>query len=216
MVLLLSPTKFNNLLSDIRPGLGQGVSWSRATQCPCRSRTSGAAEQGCPLCRGKGYLYAAEIFGWTGLAGQKISRQWAAFGEYELGDVVCTIPSDSPLYAIGENDRVTFDDSTEPFSVILMAGVDVLSFMASQIDTVIWRDPVTKALVTGGLPVQASVDSSLAWAANAPPLGSQYTVSGRRHPQYWCFADFPQDRAHSAGLTLPRRVVLRKYDLASR
>lgn len=214
MTLLLNPGRFNALLSNSRPGLGQNVSWSKATQCPCRSRTSGAADQACPLCHGKGYIYGNEIAAWTGLAGQKISRQWADFGEYELGDVVCTIPSDSPLYNIGENDRVTFEDSTEPFSVILMGGVDALPFQASQIDSVIWRDPITKALVTGSIPTQASTGSSLAWASNAPPLGAQYTVSGRRHPQYWCFADFPQDRAHSAGLKLPRRVVLRKYALA--
>lgn len=214
MTLLLSSAKFNALLSNQRPGLGQNISWARATQCPCRSRTSGAAEQNCPLCRSKGYIYAADIGAWTGLAGQKISRQWASYGEFELGDVVCTIPSDSAFYGVGENDRVTFDDSTEPFSVIVMAGVDILPFMASRIDSVIWRDPIDKSLKTGSIPIQASVDSSLAWASNAPPVGSQYTVTGRRHPQYWCFSDFPQDRSHSSGLSLPRRVVLRKYALA--
>lgn len=131
-----------------------------------------------------------------------------------MGDVVCTIPSDSPFYAIGESDRVTFVDSTEPFDVVVMGGIDLLPFMASGIDAVVWRDPTTKALVQGGIPTQAS-DMTLSWASGAPPFVTQYSVTGRRHPQYQCFMDFPQDRAHSAGLPLPRRVVLRKYALAS-
>jgi hypothetical protein len=213
MVLLLSPAKFNALLSNDRPGLGQNVTVQRATQCPCRSPTSGAAEQGCPLCRGKSYIYDAAITAWTGLAGQKVMRQWAQFGMFEEGDVICTIPSNSPMYAIGENDKVVFTDSTEPFSQIVMGGVDYLPWPVVQIDRVIWRAAVTKALVEGGIPVQET-DGTLTWASGAPPTGTQYSVTGRRNPAYWVFQEFPQDRAHSAGLALPRRVVLRKYSLA--
>ncbi len=214
MVLVLSPARFNALLGSARPGLGQNVVWSRATSCPCRSSTSGAAQQGCPVCLGKGVFYDLGVSTWTGLAGQKIMRQWEQFGEFQLGDVVCTIGSDSAMYAIGESDKVAFVNSSEPFSQIVMGGVDVLPFPVLSIDRVCWRDPVTRALIEGGIPVQ-NADNSLTWSAAAPPTATQYSVSGRRSPAYYCFSDFPQDRSHSAGLTLPRRVVLRKYALAS-
>ena len=214
MALVLNPQAFNTMLGPARPGLGQNVLWERATACPCRSPTSGAAQQGCPVCSGKGIYYDAPVAAWTALSGMKISRQWAAFGQFELGDTVVTIGSDSPLYGIGESDRVTFSNQTEPFSQIVMGGVDHLPYKALSISRVVWRDPVSRLIVTGGIPTQAS-DNTLSWTAGAPPAGVQYSVSGRRNPIYWCFMDFPQDRAHSAGLALPRRVVLRKYGLAA-
>lgn len=216
MTLILDPAKFNRLLGVDRPGLGQNVLWGKATACPCRSPTSGAAQQGCPTCFGKGVFYDPDVSAWTALAGQRVQRQWAAFGEFEMGDVVCTIGSDSPLYAIGENDRVTFVNSTEPFSQVVMSGIDLLPFLAVEIDRVVWRDATTRLPVLGDIPTQDPADRTLTWTANGPPSATQYSVSGRRNPAYWCFSDFPQDRAHSGGLTLPRRVVLRKYALAAR
>lgn len=227
MVLLLSPAKFNALLSNARPGLGQNVTWAKATLCPCRSRTSGAAEQGCPVCRGKGHFYAADAPAWTALASMKIQRQWEQYGQFELGDLVATIPSDSPMWACGEHDRITFTDSSEPFSFVSLGGIDSLPWAAYQIDSVVWRDPTTKAIVFGVVPRQLA-DLSLrgprSWSSQfsskfgpnggLPPAGVQFTISGRRHPAYWVFQDLVQDRSHSAGLALPRRVVLRKYALA--
>jgi hypothetical protein len=215
MALLFSEAKFNALLSNQRPGLGQNVTWAKATLCPCRSRTSGAAEQGCPVCRGRGHFFDADVSAWTALASMKIQRQWEQYGQFEVGDLVATIPSDSPLWACGEHDRVTFADSSEPFDYVAVGGVDTLPWPAYEIDSVVWRDPSTKALIHGGIPTQAA-DNSLSWSSGAPPAGVQFTVSGRRRPQYWVFQDLIQDRSHSAGLRLPRRVVLRKYDLAGR
>ena len=212
MVLVLNPAKFNRLLGVDRPGLGQHMTWEKSLRCPCRSPTSGAAEQGCPVCRGKGVVWEVPIAAWASLSGMKLTRQWAMYGQFEAGDTVVTIPSDSPLYAVGESDVVTFIDSTEPFSTIVMGGVDVLTFQAATITKIVWRDPTTKALISGQIPVQGA-DGVLTWTAGAPPAGVQYSVTGRRHPKYWCFQDMPQDRAHSAGLTLPRRVVLRTFDL---
>jgi hypothetical protein len=215
VTLILDVGKFNRLLSPDRPGLGQHVLWGKATACPCRSPTSGAAQPGCPVCFGKGTFYDQDVPAWTGLSGQRIQRQWAAFGTFEMGDTVVTIPSDSPMYGLGETDRITFTDSSEPFSQVVLGGVDYLPFIAASIDRVVWRDAVTRLAVLGDIPTQAP-DKTLTWAANGPPAGVQYSVSGRRNPQYFVFVDFPQDRAHSGGLALPRRVVLRKYSLAAR
>lgn len=215
MPIQLDPAKFNALLSTARPGLGQNVLWSKSFLCPCRNPTSGAAEQGCPVCRGRGVNWDAPVPAWTGLAGMKVVREWAAFGEFSAGDLVATIPSDSPLYAMGESDKAAFTDSSEPFSSILMAGKNVLPFMATVIDRVAWRDAVTKLLVVGGIPQQAA-DGSLTWSTGAPPAGTQYSISGRRIPVYFMFRDLMQDRHHHAGLPLPRRCVLRLFDLFGR
>lgn len=214
-MLVFNPAKFDALLGVTRPGLGQNVAWQRATSCPCRNPTSGAAKQSCPTCHGKGVFWSDAIAAWTGLAGMKVAREWAMYTEYASGDVVITIPSDSPLWNIGETDKVSFIDSSQPFSTVLMGGVDKLSFQAASISGVIWLDPITQLPVTGGIPTQGS-DGTLAWISDGPPTLTQYTVSGRRIPEYFCWRDMAQDRAHSAGLALPRRVILRLLDLFGR
>lgn len=215
MVKVFDPARFNTLLGVARPGLGQNVAWLKATSCPCRNPLSGAAKQSCPTCKGKGVFWSDPIAAWTGLAGMKVAREWAMYSEWASGDVVITIPSDSPLWNIGEIDKVKFTDSSQPFSTVLMGGVDLLPFQAASIDGVIWLDPITQAPVTGGIPTQAS-DGTLSWTSGSPPTATQYTVSGRRIPEYYCFRDMAQDRAHSAGLALPRRVILRLFDLFGR
>jgi len=58
---------------------------------------------------------------------------------------------------------------------------------------------------------------NLRWPdGEGPTTGQQYTIMGRKHPEYYVFQDFPQDRAHHHGRDLPRRVVLRKIDLLGR
>jgi hypothetical protein len=212
---VFDPGAFNRLLDSSRPGLGQNVLWEPGYLCPCRSSTSGAAEQGCPVCKGRGVVWQAPVAAWTGLAGMKIVREWAAFGEWEGGDVVITVPSASPLYGLGEGDRITFVDSTEVFNVVLMGGVDMMTFQAASFSLCNWRDPTTKAIVVGGLPTQAS-DGRLTWTTGAPPAGVQYALKGTRHQRYFVFRDLVQDRHHSAGLALPKRVVLRLFDLFGR
>lgn len=211
-----NPARFNALLSPTPPGLGQHVSWEPSYLCPCRSPTSGAAEQGCPVCKGRGVVWQTPVAAWTGLAGMKIAREWATFGEWESGDVVVTVPADSPLYGMGESDRVTFTDSSEPFNSIVMGGVDVLAFQAVSFDQVVWRDSVTKQIIVAGIPTQAP-DGSLSWSSGPiPPDGQQYAIRGRRHQRYYNFKELVQDRHHSAGLALPRRCVLRLFDLFGR
>lgn len=135
---------------------------------------------------------------------------------YETGDTVISIPSSNPLYAIGENDRVLLLQTTEPFRAILTHdGLDFLSFTASQIDRVFWLDADGVELVEGGIPTQ-SPDGALVWDSGSPPAGVQYSVRGRRYPEYFCFKDFPKDRRHFQGESLPRLVTLRKWDLFGR
>ena len=172
--------------------------------------------QGCVVCRGKGVAWDPPIAAWTALAGMKIVREWANFGEFEAGDLVATIPSDSPFYAAGESDKAAFTDSSEAFSSIVLGGVDFLPFQTVSIDRVVWKDVNTGALVNGGMPMQDTA-GNLSWPnGDGPPSVVQYSISGRKVPVYYMFRDLVQDRHHSAGLPLPRRVVLRRLDLFAR
>src|SRR5699024_6688222 len=94
MTLKLSPKQFNRWLNTI----GQTFSWRASYFCPCIEEHTGAPDNHCGLCGGRGRIWKAEVEGNSGIAGQKVQRQWAEFGMWEVGDVVLTIPSDSPLY----------------------------------------------------------------------------------------------------------------------
>jgi len=193
--------------------LGQSVAWRRAFDCPCRNANSGAADLNCAVCKGIGVTWNAAVTGKLALAGLKIQRAWAQFGLWEDGDVVVSIPSDSPVYAIGESDRVVLSDSSIPYSVTRVHdGNDLIAFDNATVDRVFWI--VNNAIVEGGIPtLSAGVPT---WTTGEPPAGQSYSVTGRRSPEYFVYREYPQDRAHYGGVKLPRRVVLRSFDLYGR
>lgn len=169
----------------------------------------------CPNCLGKGYAWDAPVESISGIAGQKIQREWAQFGMWEAGDVVLTIPSNSPMYAMGEFDRATMLNSSQPFSTYLRTPDQSLPWQVVSLARVFYLDD--------GVPVEVdspgiSADGrSLDWPDPLPvPSGVTLSVTGRRRPEYFCWGDFPSDRAHHSGADLPRRVVLRRFDLYGR
>ena len=60
-----------------------------------------------------------------------------------------------------------------------------------------------------------AADGTITWGT-PPPLGSLFTLIGRRQLEYFLFKDLPQERAHHGGLALPRRVALRRFDMFDR
>lgn len=217
---MFDPDAFSRLLGNSGDGLGQNVSWRRSYECPCRSPTSGQARRDCLQCRGDGQIWTPPEPGpvWTGLAGLKVARDWASFGEFQKGDVVLTIPQDSPLWACGENDRITMIDSSQPFSLVLRRGkVDCLRGTIDLIERVFYLDPLSQAIVEAPIPPW-DAEGTLDWTgiAGAPPDGIGYNVTGRMRPEYFIFKDLPQDRQHHYGMDLPRRVVARKFELMGR
>lgn len=210
--MLLQPAAFNAMLA----GMGQAVSWRRGNLCPCRNPETGEAPRTCPQCHGNGKFWSPAVDAWAGVAGQRTQRQWRDFGQYQTGDEVLTIPSDSPLYLAGEGDRIVMLQSSVPFDEALTRGADDrLQGVVHAIDRVFWLDPTTRAVVEGAIPA-VGADGVLTWATGAPPAGVQYSVRGRRRPIYEVYGDLPQDRAHCGGAALPRRIVARKADLAQR
>jgi hypothetical protein len=194
--------------------VGQDVAWRSGYLCPCRDPNSGAARPGCANCGGRGVMWGNPIAAVAALSGLKVSRQWEASGLWQNGDVVVSIPSDSPLYAAGPNDRVSMLESSQPFVEVLTMGGPALPYVVASIARVFWLD-AENGIIEGSIPPLAA-DGSYAWAdgdAGAPPAGQQYSISGRRVPEYFVFQDLPGDRAHFHGSTLPRRAILRLFDL---
>ena len=206
----LEPAAFNEFLGNI----GQSLSLRRATECPCVSPVTGGTDQSCPHCGGKGYAWGSAITGVAAPAGQKIQRQWAELGRWEPGDIVVTIPADSPVYAMGLHDRAVMLNQSEPFSTTRVHGGETLDFPVVAIESVYWLN-VSKVPVTGGVPTVNS-NGTLTWSAGEPPSGATYSITGRRRPEFFCFQELPQDRPVHFGAALPRRVVLRRFDLWGR
>lgn len=210
----LDPAAFNRLLRNI----GQDVAWRRAFDCPCRDPYSGAADPACPMCRGRGSIWGDPVTGYAGVQSMTAKKEWANFDLWESGDMVVTIPGDSPIYAAGQFDQIILSQSSEPFSLVFRRGEDdtfqwpvvsidrVFSLNQSRTDVVEWQIPtVTEA-------------GALSWDAGLPlpEYGQQFSISGRRRPVFFLFKDLPRDRSHHAGQPLPRRVVVRTFDLFGR
>lgn len=207
----LEPVDFNAFLAK----MGQQVIWRKANLCPNRDPDSGMPVHTCRACT-NGYIWNAPITALLALTGQKIQRDWQRAGQYEKGDVVCTLPGDQPLYDMGEADRVLLIQTTIPFSFNRTnTGPQSLGFAPSAIDRVLWLGDDQTTIVDGKIPTWAA-DGTLTWKSGAPPAAVQYTITGRRNPEYFCYLDYPQDRAHHQGRPLPRKVVLRSFELFGR
>lgn len=158
--------------------------------------------------------------------------------------MVLSIPSDSPLYDAGANDRILMTDSTEPFDTVLThTGNEILPGRIVSVDRVFWLIGQGQSVIEGTIPRQAP-DGALIWRGNGSgsaciateagipivsdhqgaliaeglpfTVGTQYTIAGRRNPEFYVFQDLPQDRAHFHGARLPRRVAVRRFDLFGR
>lgn len=212
--MMLSPDAFNAFLRSI----GQQYVWRKSFACPCVDPHSGAARPSCPLCFGKGRQWNAGVSGIAGMAGAKTQREWAQFGVYESGDAVIVVGSDQPMYAIGQFDRVTALNATNRFSVVLTHGspVERLLMTVASIDRVFWLTPDGTATVEGGVPVVAA-SGALSWVNGGEPQAEvKYTISGAKFLDYFCYGDFPSNRNAQSGSPLPKRVVLRDFDLFMR
>ena len=207
----LQPSAFNSFLA----GIGQGYTWRKSYACPCVNPNSGAAKKNCPHCSGRGRIWDAGKSGVAGMAGAKTQKEWAQFGLWESGDVVVTIPENTPIYDIGQFDRMTALNSTEQFSIPLIRGEnDRLHFQVQDIGRVFWINEAG-AIVDGGIPT-VSANGVLSWASGEPPEGQQYSLNGTRFLEYYCWGQFPSNRGMHSGARLPKRVVLRRWDLFGR
>ena len=198
--------------------IGQQYAWRKSYACPCIDPHSGAARPSCPLCAGKGRQWDDPVHCVAGMAGAKTQREWAQFGVYEAGDVVVTIGSDSPMYGIGQFDRVTALNATNAFSVVLTRGAPVerLLMTVASVERVFWLASDDIGAVDGSIP-RISASGLLSWPeGGAPPVGAKYTVSGVKFLEFFCYGDFASNRNMQSGSLLPKRAILRDFDLFGR
>ena len=94
----------------------------------------------------------------------------------------------------------------------MVSGINIpKKFDAVEISRVFWYDNDNSLVECG--PPNINADGSLFWPGTTPPTGKTYSITGRRHAQFYAYAQLPLDRAHHQGLDLPRRVVLRNFSL---
>lgn len=206
--------RFNRHIANI----GQQIKWRPAFACSCVNPTSGAPDPKCTLCRKKGRIWGAAQDTVCGLTKQDTQAEWANSGMYEAGDLVVTIPENSPMWDSGQFDRVTMLNATDRFSQPLTRGSatdDLSLFAVKSIDRVFWKHPQTQALIEGGIPTVAP-DGTLTWADREPPMGTSYSITGWKYSEYFYWGDFPSSRNMHSGMRLPKRVVLRRWALLDR
>lgn len=205
--------KFDRHLNN----MGQRYLWRRSYACSCVNPSSGAPDTKCPVCSGKGVYWIAPVPASAATSGQKTQIQWANMGRYEGGDIVLTVPQNSPIWDAGDNDRVTMLNATDRFSQPLKRGAPTEGFLfhVAAIERVFWLHPTTKAIVEGGIPVVAE-NGTLTWTAGEPPAGMSYSITGTKHSEYYLYQELPRNRNMHNGMRLPKMVVLRRFDLFGR
>lgn len=209
----LDPIAFNELLED----MGEWFQWRRSFACPCVNPNSGAPLSGCSHCNGKGQLWKAPTRAIAGVASSRTQQEWARMGLWQSGDMVLSIPESSPLYNISQFDRVTSETSIDDFSLPLVRGgvKERIHGPIQEVTRIFWFDADDNE-AEGGIPAIAA-DGTLTWPdGGEPPLGKTYSITGTRLAEYYCFGQFSTDRNKHAGARLPKRMVLRKFDLLGR
>jgi hypothetical protein len=204
---------FNRFLGQ----MGNSFAWRRSYACPCVSRQSGAANPKCIHCHGKGRQWTpTPTEGIAGRVSQNKQRQYAVPGIWDQDDIMLSIPSNSPLYGMGQFDRIDALNHSEPFSMNLIRGMnDVLRLPVISLERCFYLD-MAEEIHEAALPVVA-LNGTLSWPnGGAPPAGVTFSLTGRRRPEYFCWLELPTDRPMHFGEKLPRKVVLRRFDLFGR
>lgn len=213
--MFLSPPRFNRQLAE----MGQAMLWQRAHLCPCREAHSGSARPDCPVCAGRGTFWTEPVPSRAGVVGARARRQFDAFGQWQDGDVLISIPADTPLWGAGENDRVVFADGHQTFQAHMTNdGSARLREPVIRLDRCYWLGPNGLGVVECSLPRLDRTTGALDWAdlTTAPDPGGQFVVIGAKRPEFFFWREVPISRSHFNGLPLPKRAVLKKFDLFGR
>ena len=207
---MLNEAVFNEFLGDI----GATVTWRKASECPCRNSRNGGADPDCPVCEGMRYVWDAGVVTKIGVQALQTQRKFAAFGEWEKGDMLATIPSDSPAYAVGEYDRFVIEKAELRLSSILTKGLnDRLKYATIKSLDRVWSIQGTVAVDYYAGKDFALSGNAIVWSPSATlPDGTQYTVRYFAVPEYFVYLTLPQDRMQS-DLDLPKKVPLRLMEL---
>ncbi|MCT9846743.1 hypothetical protein N7563_22010 [Leclercia adecarboxylata ATCC 23216 = NBRC 102595] len=200
--------------------IGQDVLWMRSWACPCMDRNTGSPKPSCPICVGRGRVWDTPVEMVMGIASQSTQIKWAKMGQWEHGDMVVVIPENCLAWDYGgQYDRFITQEGLDGFSEVLVRGAPTerLRVPVHEVFRCFWIDPTDKTkVVEGGLPV-IDANGRPSWPnGGEPPLGTSYSVTGDRFSEYFLVDAYPDDRNEHRGMRLPKRVVLRKWDLYGR
>ena len=200
--------------------IGQDVLWMRSWACPCQNPTNGSPKPSCPLCVGRGRIWDKPVSMVMGVASQSTQVKWSKMGQWEHGDMVVVIPENCPAWDNGgQYDRFITQQGLDGFSEIQTRGAPSERFRLpiNSITRCFWIDPLNpRGVVDGAIPVIGD-DGRPSWPnGGEPPPGVQYSISGDRFSEYFMLDAYPDDRGEHRGMRLPKRIVLRKWDLFGR
>jgi len=216
----LSPSNFNRFLQG---DVVQSFGWSKSYACPCFNPNSGAAKPGCPICNGKGRLWAAEVIDSAAMTGMSQKRGFANFGTWEPGDALLTIPCAAAFYDVAQFDKFRALNSTHQFSENLTHGVnDALTGTVALDPTgvplvyrVFWLSPDGTTIIDGEIPV-VGAGGALTWPdGGGPPDGVQFSVTYSRYDVFYVYLDLASNR-NSGANGLPKKIMVRSFDLFGR
>ena len=201
---------FNSFLAEI----GVAVEWEKAMECPCRLSRSGATDVNCPVCEGIRFLWEAPEKTVIGVQGIKATQQWSQFGEWNKGDMIVTIGSDSPAYVAGEFDRFIITGADFRWNTVLTKGEKdrVKQGKIKKVERVIAiiNDQIQEFVEFDHYTVEGN---TIVWEATAGLVDkTQYSIRYIAAPEYFVYGAIPQDRAQF-GRDLPRNIPLRMMDL---
>lgn len=200
--------------------IGQDVLWMRSWACPCMDRNTGSPQPACPLCVGRGRLWDAPVEMVMGIASQSTQIKWAKMGMWEHGDMVVVLPENCEAWDYGgQFDRFITKQGLDGFSEVLTRGApsERLRMPVNSIMRCFWIEPGDPVRIQeGGLPV-IDAKGRPSWPnGGEPPPGMQYSLTGDRFSEYFMLDSYPSDRNEHRGMRLPKKIVLRKWDLYGR
>lgn len=200
--------------------IGQKTLWKRSYACACVNPSSGAPDPKHQLCAGKGRIWVEGVESVCGVSKQDVAPELIAAGLFDSGDLQLTIPASSPAWELaGRFDRVVLLNSTDIFSQPFTRGApnERIIFSVEKVQRCFWLHPTTRQIVEGGIPVVAA-NGTLSWPGGVgePPPGTTYSLTGTKFDEYYVLDNLPSDRNEHSGMRLPKRVVMRKFDLFGR
>lgn len=228
----LRENSFNELIRR----RGGSVIYRRSIKCTCWDDSSGQPHYDCKACGGYGYIYDAPIEETHVLVmNLALNKEFTQLGEYRMGDCVMTIPHikkimgedqlwqypPHPMYDIGERDQVTLLDSEFRTHETLVRGEPILGRLpdtlrqefVTKILAIIQANPDTGEVKHYGTSLWSCSGSTIQWlTADAPAIGTKYSVLYYNHPTYVVYTQLPQSRDPD-GQHMPKRVVIRFKDV---
>jgi hypothetical protein len=206
---------FNRFLNNI----GQDVVWRKSFGCACKNPTSGMPDTKCKVCVGKGVFWpGSPVATIVALASQNTQAKWSNNVRATVGDIVVTIPEVSPMWLAGQFDRMVMENGEDRFSYPLMRGAhnEKMFFQILSIERVFSVVPATGVITDYPIPTIGNEGQVIWPTGTGPAAGVTYSITGRMRSEYFIYESFPMNSNSHQGMRLPRKVVMRRFDLWGR